>query len=61
MKYIIITGCAGFIGSKLLKRIIKDGYYVIGIDNFFSGKKKNINIFNKCKNFLFFEQDIQDI
>lgn len=60
MKYIIITGCAGFIGSKLLKRIIKDGYYVIGIDNFFSGKRKNINIFNKCKNFLFFEQDIQD-
>lgn len=43
MKYIIITGCAGFIGSKLLKRIIKDGYYVIGIDNFYSGDFKKLN------------------
>ena len=60
MKYILITGCGGFIGSKLIKRILDDGHYVIGIDNFFSGNRKNINIFKKCKKFLFFEQDIQN-
>ena len=32
-KYILVTGCAGFIGFHLCKQLIEDGYKVIGIDN----------------------------
>ena len=32
-KNILITGCAGFIGFHLAKRLIKDGYHIIGVDN----------------------------
>ena len=31
--YILVTGCAGFIGFHLCKRLIEDGYKVLGIDN----------------------------
>mgnify|MGYP000438582741 FL=1 len=38
MKYILVTGVAGFIGSKVAERLIKDGYNVVGIDNLSTGK-----------------------
>ena len=31
---ILVTGCAGFIGSNITERLLKDGHYVTGIDNF---------------------------
>lgn len=39
---VIVTGVAGFIGSKLAYRLLLEGYSVIGIDNLSSGKIKNI-------------------
>jgi UDP-glucuronate decarboxylase len=42
MKRILVTGGAGFIGSHLCKRLLKDGNEVICLDNYFSGNKKNI-------------------
>ena len=39
---VIVTGVAGFIGSKLANRLILEGYSVIGIDNLSTGKIKNI-------------------
>lgn len=41
-KKILITGGAGFIGSHLCDRLIKDGHEVICLDNFFTGNKENI-------------------
>ena len=41
-KNILITGCAGFIGSALSKKLIDKNYNVYGIDNLSSGKKNNI-------------------
>lgn len=41
-KKILITGVAGFIGSKLAKKLINEGYFVTGIDNLSTGFKKNI-------------------
>ncbi len=47
MKRILITGGAGFLGSHLCDRLIREGNDVVGIDNFFSGSKDNIrHLFN---------------
>ena len=40
LKNILITGAAGFLGSHLCDRFIKDGFYVIGMDNFITSKNK---------------------
>ena len=39
---ILVTGGAGFIGSHLCKRLLDDGNVVICLDNFFTGRRKNI-------------------
>ncbi len=43
MKKIVVTGGAGFIGSHLCERLLKEGNDVICLDNFFTGTKKNIS------------------
>jgi len=40
-KTIVVTGGAGFIGSHLCERLVKDGHRVISLDNYFSGSKDN--------------------
>lgn len=42
MKQILVTGGAGFIGSHLCERLLKEGNNVICMDNFFTGRKQNI-------------------
>lgn len=42
MKRILVTGGAGFIGSHLCERLLKEGNEVISLDNYFTGQKKNI-------------------
>ncbi|HYN53151.1 MAG TPA: UDP-glucuronic acid decarboxylase family protein [Methylotenera sp.] len=42
MKRILVTGGAGFLGSHLCDRLIKDGHDVLCLDNFFTGSKQNI-------------------
>ena len=42
MKRILISGGAGFIGSHLCERLLRDGNDVICIDNYFTGHKSNI-------------------
>ena len=42
MKQILVTGGAGFIGSHLCERLVKEGNAVICLDNFYSGSKSNI-------------------
>ena len=60
---IIVTGCAGFIGSHLCEKLCKMDYTVIGIDNIndyydVNVKLANLNHLNKYSNFKFFKQDI---
>ena len=43
----IVTGGAGFIGSNLVDRLVKEGHKVIVLDNFVSGKKKIYHIIRK--------------
>ena len=42
MKKVLVTGGAGFVGSHLCKRLLKEGNEVICLDNYFTGNKKNI-------------------
>src|SRR4051812_13316390 len=55
MRKILITGCAGFIPSSLADKLIEDpDTYVIGIDNFLTGKNKNLPL---ATNFKFIKAD----
>ena len=65
MSDIVVTGCAGFIGSHLCESLLKEGYQVIGIDNFDSYydrrfKERNLAILRDRKRFEFLEADIRD-
>jgi len=41
-KRILVTGAAGFLGSFLCERLLNDGHQVLGIDNYFTGKQRNV-------------------
>ncbi len=58
MKRVLVTGAAGFLGSHLCDRFIKEGYYVIGMDNLITGDLKNIEHLFKLKNFEFYNHDV---
>jgi len=58
MKRILITGAAGFLGSHLCDRFIKDGYHVIGMDNLITGQLKNIEHLFALANFEFYNHDV---
>ncbi|TWO33971.1 SDR family oxidoreductase [Seonamhaeicola sediminis] len=60
MKRVLITGAAGFLGSHLCDRFVAEGFYVIGMDNFITGDKKNINHLLENANFQFIEHDVTD-
>jgi dTDP-glucose 4,6-dehydratase len=57
-KKILITGAAGFLGSHLCDRFIKEGYHVIGMDNLITGDMKNIDHLLKRDDFEFFHYDV---
>jgi dTDP-glucose 4,6-dehydratase len=57
-KRILITGAAGFLGSHLCDRFIKEGYSVIGMDNLITGDLKNIEHLFKLKEFEFYHHDV---
>ncbi|MFC2176584.1 UDP-glucuronic acid decarboxylase family protein [Bacteroidota bacterium] len=58
MKRILVTGAAGFLGSHLCDRFIKEGYYVIGMDNLITGDLKNIEHLFGLKEFEFCHHDV---
>ncbi|MCU0442892.1 MAG: SDR family oxidoreductase [Bacteroidia bacterium] len=57
-KRILITGAAGFLGSHLCDRFVKEGYYVVGMDNLITGDLKNIEHLFKLKEFEFYHHDV---
>lgn len=58
MKRVLITGAAGFIGSHLCDRFIKEGMYVIGMDNLITGDLKNIQHLFSHPHFEFHHHDV---
>jgi dTDP-glucose 4,6-dehydratase len=58
MNRILITGAAGFLGSHLCDRFIKEGYRVVGIDNLITGSLSNIEHLFKLEEFEFYHHDV---
>ncbi len=58
MKRILITGGAGFLGSHLCDRFIKEGFHVIAMDNLITGDLRNIEHLFKLPNFEFYHHDV---
>lgn len=57
-KRVLITGAAGFLGSHLCDRFIKEGYQVIGMDNLITGDLNNIQHLFKLEQFEFYHHDV---
>ena len=55
---VLITGAAGFLGSHLCDKFIKEGYHVIGMDNLVTGDLRNIEHLMKLEQFEFYHHDV---
>ncbi len=58
MKTVLITGAAGFLGSHLCDRFIKEGFHVIGMDNLLTGSLDNIEHLFPLKEFEYYHHDV---
>lgn len=58
MKRVLITGAAGFLGSHLCDRFIREGYHVVGMDNLLTGNIQNIEHLFPLKGFEFYHHDV---
>ena len=59
-KRVLITGAAGFLGSHLCDRFIKEGYDVVGMDNLITGDLKNIEHLFPLPQFEFYNHDVSN-
>jgi dTDP-glucose 4,6-dehydratase len=57
-KRVLITGAAGFLGSHLCDRFIKEGFHVVGMDNLITGDLRNIEHLFKLEHFEFYNHDV---
>jgi dTDP-glucose 4,6-dehydratase len=55
---VLITGAAGFLGSHLCDRFIKEGYHVVAMDNLITGDLRNIEHLFKLEQFEFYHHDV---
>lgn len=64
-KTILVTGCAGFIGFHVSKKLLEKGYSVVGVDNLnkyydVSLKEKRLSILKEMKGFVFYKKDVSE-
>lgn len=55
---VLVTGAAGFLGSHLCDRLIREGHTVIGMDNFITGRQENLAHLESNDQFKFIEHDV---
>jgi len=58
---VIVTGCAGFIGSTLVDRLLADGHRVVGVDNFSTGQRRFLQAALAHPAFRLIEGDLLDL
>jgi UDP-glucose 4-epimerase len=61
MSYMVVTGCAGFIGSHLVDRLLANGHHVTGIDNFSTGQRRFLKEGLADPSFRLVEIDLLDL
>jgi dTDP-glucose 4,6-dehydratase len=57
---VLITGAAGFLGSHLCDRLLREGHQVVGMDNFITGNSENLAHLAGNQNFLFIRHDVSN-
>jgi dTDP-glucose 4,6-dehydratase len=57
-KRVLITGAAGFLGSHLCDRFVKEGFHVVGMDNLITGDLRNIEHLFRLEQFEFYHHDV---
>src|SRR5258708_497962 len=60
MKRILVTGGAGFVGSHLCERLLDEGHEVVCLDNFFTGKRVNVEHLLTRPHFEMFRHDVTE-
>lgn len=58
MKSALVSGAAGFIGSHLVDHLLEEGFAVVGVDNFITGKEENLNAAKSNSKFSFLDLDV---
>ncbi len=56
----VVTGCAGFLGSNLVGRMLESGHQIVGVDNLSMGKLDNIHAFRDNPQFRFVQADVTE-
>jgi dTDP-glucose 4,6-dehydratase len=57
---LVVAGAAGFLGSHFCDRLVADGHFVIGVDNFISGREENLASLRTDSRFTFIEADVSE-